>query len=371
MTKVTLANVGSLIDVTTAQSTINNNNAAIVTAVENTLSRDGTSPNQMGSTLDMNNNPIINLPTPVALSSPMRLADANTLNGGGTISGLPAGGTTGQVLNKTSGTDYAVAWATPTAAVANITGMGTGVSTFLATPTSANLKTAVTDETGSGPLVFSNSPTLVSPILGTPTSGTLTNCTLPVSGLSNTGAGVANFLSTPSSANLATAVTDETGTGSLVFGTSPTINNPNIVGVTNGTNASAGSVGEYVSSTLVNASSVSMTTNVTSNITSISLTAGDWDINGLVVWSFGGSTVILTELAGISTVSAGMPTVDSGQIGGFAFGAGKTGGGADYSVTPTVRLSINSTTTVYLVGKATFPTSTMAASGTISARRVR
>lgn len=61
--------------------------------------------------------------------------------------------------------------------LSSITGLGTGVATFLGTPSSANLASAVTDETGSGALVFANTPTLVTPILGTPTSGTLTNCT--------------------------------------------------------------------------------------------------------------------------------------------------------------------------------------------------
>ena len=109
-----------------------------------------------------------------------------------------------------------------------ISGLGTDVATFLATPSSANLATAVTDETGSGALVFATSPTLVTPVLGTPTSGTLTNCTgLPVSsGISGLGTNVATFLATPSSANLRSAVTGDTGSGALVFATSPTLVTP-------------------------------------------------------------------------------------------------------------------------------------------------
>ena len=84
-------------------------------------------------------------------------------------------------------------------------------------------------------LLFTNS-TLTTPILGTPQSGVLTNCTgLPVaSGISGLGSGVATFLATPSSANLASAVTGETGTGALVFGTSPTLVTPALGTVASG-----------------------------------------------------------------------------------------------------------------------------------------
>lgn len=68
-----------------------------------------------------------------------------------------------------------------------ISGLGTGVATFLATPSSANLASAVSDETGSGALVFATSPTLVTPALGTPSSGTLTNCTFPTLNQNTTG----------------------------------------------------------------------------------------------------------------------------------------------------------------------------------------
>jgi len=84
-------------------------------------------------------------------------------------------------------------------------------------------------------LLFTNS-TLVTPVLGTPQSGALTNCTgLPVAtGISGLGTGVATFLATPSSANLRTALTDETGTGSAVFATTPTLVTP-VIGAATGT----------------------------------------------------------------------------------------------------------------------------------------
>jgi hypothetical protein len=58
-----------------------------------------------------------------------------------------------------------------------VSGLGTGAATFLATPSSANLASMLTDETGSGAAVFATSPTLVTPILGTPTSGNFSSGT--------------------------------------------------------------------------------------------------------------------------------------------------------------------------------------------------
>ena len=102
-----------------------------------------------------------------------------------------------RVLTNT-GTSNNPAWAqvtltsgvTGTLPVANggtgITSLGSNVATFLGTPSSANLRSALTDETGTGEAVFANSPTLVTPALGTPASGVLTNCTgLPTAGLAD------------------------------------------------------------------------------------------------------------------------------------------------------------------------------------------
>lgn len=98
--------------------------------------------------------------------------------------------------------------------------------------TSAELAGVMTNETGSGSLVFATSPVFTTPNLGTPSVLDLVNATgLPVgSGLSGLGANVATWLQTPSSANLAATLTGETGTGAVVFGTNPTLNGVTLSG---------------------------------------------------------------------------------------------------------------------------------------------
>jgi hypothetical protein len=136
----------------------------------------------------------------------------------------------------TSGTATVVAYANgaSTGGVTSVNGL-TGAITGIATTanslaqfgstTSAQVASIITDETGSGSLVFATSPTLANVTLGTVYSANLANATgLPVStGLSGLATGVATFLANPTSANLASLVTDETGTGALVFAGSPAL----------------------------------------------------------------------------------------------------------------------------------------------------
>ena len=119
-----------------------------------------------------------------------------------------AGGTySGDDSITTVGTISAGTWNGSTIAVANggtgITSFGTGIATFLGTPSSANLASAVTDETGSGALVFANTPTLVTPVIGA-----ATGTSLSLSGALT--ATAVNFDNTLVGSNLGTAGTETT-----------------------------------------------------------------------------------------------------------------------------------------------------------------
>lgn len=112
---------------------------------------------------------------------------------------------------------------------------------------------AVTANTGTGAVARATSPTFVTPALGTPASGVMTNATgLPIStGVSGLGTGVATFLATPSSANLAAALTDETGTGAAVFASAPTLSNPVVGTQTAGNNTTLAASTAFVTAAVV------------------------------------------------------------------------------------------------------------------------
>jgi len=137
-----------------------------------------------------------------------------------------------------------------------------------------------------------------------------------------------------------------------------------IVGTTTSDNANAGSVGEFATNT---ATGVSLSSGVTANVTSVSLTAGDWDVSGTVFFNPAASTTVSGITTGISNTSAtlaGLGTLNQ-------LNATLTTGAGQRQSTPVFRISIASTTTIFLVVSTGFGVSTMTADGTIRARRVR
>ena len=145
-----------------------------------------------------------------------------------------------------------------------------------------------------------------------------------------------------------------------------------LAGVTDGSNAASGMIGEFISSSIASGSAVSLTTATTANVTSISLTAGDWDVTGLVEFIATSATVAANAplYAGIGSTGA---TLTDSQYSLMRAGAMTTTSYSPWNCidTPVVRLSITSTTTIYLQAQATFAAGTMTAYGTIRARRVR
>jgi hypothetical protein len=139
------------------------------------------------------------------------------------------------------------------------------------------------------------------------------------------------------------------------------------LGTATNDNAPAGAVGEYTSSLVASGSAVSLSNNTGANITSISLTAGDWDVGGSVNFTETTSTVT-GRSAGVTSTTATVPT-----DGSEAFcGVQSTVTSETNSITLSrKRFSLSATTTIYLVAKASFSAGTCAGFGQITARRAR
>jgi hypothetical protein len=204
------------------------------------------------------------------------------------------------------------------------------------------------------------SATLVTPALGTPASGVLTNCTgLPVAtGVSGLGTSVATFLATPSSANLRAALTDETGTGSAVFATSPTLVTPALGTVASGVISACTSTSMVLTTPVLGAAtgtSLNTTGNqtitgtgkqgyatgsggavvqATSKATGVTLDKSNGQIT-MVNSALAGTTIVSFTLTN-SVIEAGdiivMNHISGGTLGAYAFNASTAAGSASINV---------------------------------------
>jgi hypothetical protein len=200
------------------------------------------------------------------------------------------------------------------------------------------------------------------------------------------------FGNTPGVINTTTAITDQFTSGAVNPVTAPLMTglrfyntatkryllakgtataadwiDPALKGTVTNDDAVAGDIGELVSSLVASGAAVALVSETGKNVTSISLTAGDWDVEGNVNLVAAGATVTAMS-AGISDTSITVP-VDGSEVynGQQSTVASFTG-----SITmPRKRISLAATTTIYLVTKATFSAGGISAFGSINARRVR
>lgn len=306
------------------------------------------------------------------------------------------------------------------------------LSAFAAT-TSAELAGVISDETGSGALVFATSPTLVTPTLGSATATSInkvaitapaTSATLTlIDGTTVTGPAASGTIMTLGNAETVTGAKtfndaklllagsssgtttlkasatasgtvtlpaatdtlvgkattdtltnktlDSAGTGNVLKVSGVTVSAGQYPGETSTSSATAGNVGEVISASVALGSAVALTTGAIANITSISLTAGDWDIWGSVWFSPAASTSITRYGGSIETTSGGFTSGPPNSYivtqAAFVPGLNNTIG---FPCGP-VRASLSGTTSYFLNAVAVFTVSTLGAFGTIRARRVR
>lgn len=250
---------------------------------------------------------------------------------------------------------------------------GAGFSTYLASPpaiggtaaASGAFTTLSASSTVSGtgftsllsPYALLASPTFTgTPAAPTASTGTNTTQIATTAFVANTLAAPPSIgNTTPNAGSFTTLAASSTITPSQTSG---------IVGTTTNNNANAGSVGEFVTAT---ASSVALTSGTPTNVTSISLTAGDWEVSGNVLFAAGtgaAATLLQTSVSSTSgTITGG---ADNSLLGAtLPAGIGSTLGA------PVQRFSLSATTTIYLVAQANFSGGTYNATVRIRARRVR
>lgn len=204
------------------------------------------------------------------------------------------------------------------------------------------------------------------PSIGSTAAGSGAFTTLSASSTVS-GTGFSNYLASPPAIGGTTAnsgkFTTIQATGTITPSTTG-----GIVGTTLADSSNSGSIGEYIFSDIPQGSAVTLTSNAASNVTSITLSAGDWEVGGSVSFVNGGSTTRTYLIGGISTTSA---TTPSPELRASVNTPSSVAATDDSYAIPMQRINVSASTTVYLVAQAGFSTSTCKAYGVIRARRVR
>ena len=306
----------------------------------------------------------VGLPSLASQAANTVVANTTGSSASPTAFAMPSCSTANSALQYTNGTGFTC--------IAN-NAITTGTLAQFASTTSAQLASIVPDETGSGSLVFGTNPA-VSGLTGSGVTQ-LSNTSAGASVLKLTGngattpskylgvlSGVFNIQNNAQNSNILSL----TDLGALaVTGSITPSTTGGIVGTTLADNANAGSSGEY--NTAVG-SAVSLTSGTPANITSVTLAAGDYDVWGNIEFDAAGSTIIQGVTASISNTSAThSASPDRSILTGITF----TAGSAVSLITPSTRINASTSTTIYLVGTATFTTSTLTATGRIAWRRRR
>jgi hypothetical protein len=232
--------------------------------------------------------------------------------------------------------------------------------------TQNGVNTSLSGQTGTGSFVGSNTPLITTPSIASLINDTNGNALIGFSAI----ASAVNYVqlqgNTTGNPPAMSAVGSDTnvtfqlngkGTGGVT-----------VQGTGTNNNAASGYIGEFISSVITSGSPTTMSSNAATNVTSISLTAGDWDVWGNVSFVTLGTTP--TGINGwVSSTSATVPDQSLRNGMNFLAAAGLTNGSG--ITAPILRFSLASTTTIYLSGFLSNTSGTGTACGGIYARRSR
>lgn len=299
--KITLGSIATFQNDTSAVAQYNANNATLTSALDNTLSRDGTQPNQMGAALDMNSNRVINLPAPSSDFDAVRFIDIQNIGGGGsvTVSPLPTGGFSGQVLAKNSSANYDASWTNVVSGV-NVTA-GKTLSATNSLTLSGTDGTTITFPTTGGSLVTNNSSTAFTNKDFNTTGNTLEINGNPITGVIGSGNSV--LLQNAPSINSPTITSGFTATN--LVGNSALTQSPGVTIKGNPTNATAN-----VSDFTINGLIASTNPDAANDYLII------WDHTAGTLKKINPTTIAGSNIAGVSSIAS--------NTGAFTLGPGIT-----------------------------------------------
>lgn len=221
--------------------------------------------------------------------------------------------------------------------------------------------------TGTGNFVGSTSPSITTPRVITSVNDTNNNELIKVTA---TGSAV-NEITVANAATGNSPVISATGDNTDII---LTLNGKGtggvaILGTSTNDSPAAGYVGEFVSSILVTGSAVSLTTATAANVTSISITAGDWIIYGNVAFLPNAATTTDYVTAWTSSTSA---TIVAAELRSqLTWAAGTVLANSAGMYVPLQHAKVTGATTIYLSCQAAFAVNTMTACGGIFAIRIR
>lgn len=321
-------------------------------------------------------------------SLPLSLANggtgqSNTASNGGiaystasAISILAGTATANQVL--VSGSNTTPAWSTTPYLTTIIDVNGNNILSLNPSASAVNYFQVSNTITGTAPQLAAvgSDPNINVNVVPKGTGTFATNTTSNTGVIFTSGTGYqhqTNFIFANTSAARSVTFPDATGTLLMTgqaINTVPSItfsSTTGVVGTTTNDSAAAGSVGEYISSNVPLSPGTNIASNTATNLTSISLTAGDWDVSGNITYNGSSAISVIAWANIINTASATLPSDGSNYVLNTGVSTTYAGG-----TCITTRVSVASTTTVYLIGYVTLSgVTTCVMGGNISARRVR